>query len=245
MPPEPGVVDARRAGPPFAVGVLAVLGALPVVTALDPMVGVPRWLLVAAVVGLGVGGVSLAAAVGSTLARDVGLQTLDPDRLPGDGLGAYRLPVVAGVVVAFATLSLRALAVALGVDPMPLGWWAGDGALGVLAGVAGAVVTELLVRFGVMTLVVWLAWTYRPAIDRGVTRPGVWAGVLSAALVGALASIPAAVVAGVDPAAVAVAVLVPFVGGVAFGLLYWRYDLAAAVIAHATASLLRTVVAAL
>jgi hypothetical protein len=44
---------------------------------------------------------------------------------------------------------------------------------------------------------------------------------------------------------VVVAAAVPFVGGVAFGLLYWRYDLAAAVIAHTTASLLRAMVVAL
>ncbi|WP_380680508.1 hypothetical protein [Salinigranum sp. GCM10025319] len=244
MAPEPGIVDARRAGPPFAVGVLAVLGTLPVVTTLEPLVGVPRWLLVATLVGVGVGGVGLAAAVGSTLSRDVGLRALDADSLPGTGFGAYRLPVVAGVAVALATLSVHALAVALGVDPAPTDAWAGSDSPGVLAAVAGAVVTELLVRFGVMTFVVWLAWTYRPAIDRGVTRTGVWFGILSAALVGAVAAIPAAVVAGVDPAAVVVAAVVPFVGGVAFGLLYWRYDLVAAVVAHATASLLRAVVAA-
>jgi hypothetical protein len=245
MAPGTRLVHADRAGPPFAVGVLAVLGTLPVVRDADPVTGAPQWLLVMVVIGVGVVAVGASTALGSLLSGDVGLRTLAPDRLPGEGINAYRLPVAAGVGVAVVALGVHAGASTLGVDPGPLDRWAAPDWPGLVASVAGGVVTELVFRYGFMTLVVWTAWTYRPGVDRGVTRASVWAGILAAALLGGCAAIPAAVVDGVDPVVVAVAAVVPLVGGVVFGLLYWRYDLAAAVIAHSVASLLRALAAML
>lgn len=244
MSADPRMVDPRRAGPPFAVGVLAVLGTLPVVTTLNPMAGVPQWLAVVGIIAGGVGVVGLAAVVGAALAPDVGLRALAVDQFP-EGLRAYRLPAAAGVGVGIVTLGLHAAATALGADPVVLEGWAGTDSPGVVASVAVGVITELVFRFGVMTFVVWTAWTYRPAIDRGVTTGSVWTGVVVAAVAGGVASIPAAVAGGGDLLGVAIAVALPAVGGVVFGLLYWRYDLAAAVLAHGVASLLRAVVSLL
>lgn len=240
---EPGLVEPRRAGPPFAVGVLAVLGTLPAVTALEPLAEAPRWLVVVVAITVGIVGVGVAAAVGSVLARDIGFRALATDRLPGTGLRAYRLPAVVGVGVAVVTLGIHAGTVAVGVDPGPPSRWVGDGSFAVVASVASGIVAELVLRFGVMTFVVWTAWTYRPAIDRSVTPTSAWAGVLVAATLGGCMAVPVAIADGVGPAGVAVAAVVPFVGGVVFGLLYWRYDLAAAVVAHVVASLLRALVA--
>jgi hypothetical protein len=243
MAPETTLVDPRRIGPPFAVGVLAVLGTLPVVTTLEPLAGVPRWVVVVAVIGTGVVAVGVAAAIGAMLAGDVGLRAFAPDRFSGDGVGTYRLPAVAGVGVALATVGVHALVAAVGGDPAPPNRWTGDGSLGMVASVAGGVLTELVLRFGFMTLVVWTAWTYRPAVDLGVTRTSAWAGIVAAAALGGCAAAPAAAVGGFDPVTVGVAALVTFGGGVVFGYLYWRYDLAAAAIAHGVAGLLRALVA--
>ena len=242
---ETRLVDAHRVGPPFAVGVLAVLGTLPVITTLEPLAGVPRWLLVVAVIAVGVVGVGAAATLGATLAVDVGLRAFAPDRLPGEGIGAYRLPVGIGVGVALATIGVHAVGSAMGVGVGPINRWMGDGSLGVLASVAGGIVTELVFRYGVMTLVVWTAWTYRPAIDAGVTRASVWTGILAAAALAGCVAVPGMIVDGAGPAVVALAVVVPIGGSVVFGLLYWRYDLAAAVVAHGVASFLRAVIAGL
>lgn len=242
---ETRLLDARRAGPPFAVGVLAVLGTLPVVTAVEPLAGVPRWLVVVAVIAVGVAGVGVTAVVGAALAVDVGLRAFAPERLPGEGIGAYRLPVGVGVGVALATLCVHAVGGAAGVDVGPINRWVVDGSLGVLASVAGGVVTELVFRYGFMTLVVWTAWTYRPAADAGVTRASVWAGILAAAALAGCVAVPGMIAAGGDPAAVALTVGVSVGGSVVFGLLYWRYDLAAAVVAHGVASVLRAVIAGL
>ena len=241
MAPETQVIDRARAGPPFAVGVLAVLGTLPLVVAETPLMALPRWLSLVLALCVGVVAVGLATAVGAMLAPDVGLETLRHTAFPAEGVHLYRLPALAGVGVALFTLGLGALSGA--ESSLSLGS-AGD-SLGVVGVVAGSVLTELLLRFGLMTLVVWLAWTRRPALDRGVTRSGGWSGVLAAALVGSVLTVAVAVVGGAEPVTAFVTGVGPLVGGVVFGLLYWRYDLAAAVVAHGVASLLRAVVVAL
>ena len=241
MEPETRVVGFRRAGAPFAVGTLAVLGTLPGIAAALPL-PVPQWLVVVGVIVVGVVGVGLATTVGAVLAPDVDLRTLAPDRLPGGGVRAYRLPAAVGVGVAVGALGLHTLIVTLGGDPGPglPALWRGESALVVLGRVAGGVLAELVLRFGVMTGVVWTAWTYRPALDHGVTRSAAWTGIVAAAAVGGVALFPLAVVAGTGPSVVGVGFTVG--GGVVFGLLYWRYDLAAAVVAHGVASLVRAVV---
>jgi hypothetical protein len=240
---ETRLVSPQRVGPPFAVGVLAVLGTIPFVTALEPLADVPRWLALVVIIVSGVGGVGLAAFVGAALAPDVGLRTLAPDRLSGDGVRAYRLPALVGVGVTLLTLGLHGVVAVAGGDPALLDRWVDGGSLAVLASVAGGVVTELVLRFGVMTFVVWVAWTTRPATDGGVTRTSVWVGILTAAALGGATAVPAAAVGGIDLLAIGAAAVSPFVGGVLFGYLYWRYDLAAAVVAHAVASLVRALLA--
>lgn len=240
---ETRLVSPQRVGPPFAIGILAVLGTLPLVTALEPLADVPRWLAVFVIIAVGATSVGIAAVVGAALVRDVGLWALAPDRLPGAGIRAYRLPVAVGAGVAVITLGLHGVAAALGSDPALLDRWVDGGSLAVLASVAGGVVTELVLRFGLMTFVVWVAWTARPAVDGGVTRTAAYAGIVVAAVVGGCAAVPVAAIGGSDPLTIAVAAVGPLVGGTVFGYLYWRYDLAAAVVAHAVASLLRSLVA--
>lgn len=241
---ETRLVSPQRVGPPFAVGVLAVLGTIPFVSAVEPLADVPRWLAVFVIIAGGAISVGIATLVGAALVRDVGLWTFAPDRLPGDGVRAYRLPVVVGGGVALVTLGLHGVATTLGSDPALLDRWVDGGSLAVVASVAGGIVTELVLRFGVMTFVVWIAWTTRPAVDGGVTRTSAYAGIVVAAVVGGCATATVAAVGGVDPLASAAAAVGPLVGGTVFGYLYWRYDLAAAIVAHAAASLLRALVAA-
>lgn len=243
MAPQSTVIEAHRVGPPFAVGVLAVLGLLPLVAIVDPLAETPRWLAVAAVVGVGVGSVGLATLVGALLARDVDLQALANPLTKGPRV--YRGAVAVGVGVALVTTATTAVAAALGGDPVRFDVWAGTDPLGLVVSVAASVVTELLLRFGVMTLVVWLAWTTRPAVDRGVPRGAVWAGVLVAATAGGVAAASTAFLVGAPLVELVVAAVTPVGGGVAFGWLYWRADLASAVVAHVVASFLRALVSLL
>ena len=104
----------------------------------------------------------------------------------------------------------------------------------------GGITEELLVRWGVMTLLLWVGWR---VVQRGQGPPGkalVAVVVLFSALLFALGHLPAAqAMAGVLTPQVIAFVLV---GNTAFGLvagwLYARHGLEAALIAHVLAHLL-------
>jgi hypothetical protein len=101
----------------------------------------------------------------------------------------------------------------------------------------GGITEELLLRWGLMTLLVWAAWRF---VQRGQGAPRalyVWAAIgLSALLFGA-GHLPtaAAVVGDLTMEVSAFVVGANTVFGVLFGYLYWRYGLEAAMIAHAFA----------
>ena len=101
----------------------------------------------------------------------------------------------------------------------------------------GGITEELLLRWGVMTLLVWLGWRW---VQRGQGQPGpgvVVAAVVLSALLFALGHLPAAqAIAGALTPSVVAFVLI---GNTAFGLvaggLYARYGLEAAMVAHVLA----------
>ena len=104
----------------------------------------------------------------------------------------------------------------------------------------GGITEELLMRWGVMTLLLWLGWRL---LQRGQGRPGkglVALAVLLSALLFAVGHLPAAqAMAGVLTMPVVAFVLV---GNTVFGLvaggLFARHGLEAAIIAHVLAHLL-------
>ena len=104
----------------------------------------------------------------------------------------------------------------------------------------GGITEELLVRWGVMTLVLWAGWR---VLQRGQGRPAnalVAAAVLSSAMLFALGHLPAAQAMAGEPTAPVVAfVLVSnAVFGLVAGWLFARHGLEAAIIAHMLAHLL-------
>lgn len=98
----------------------------------------------------------------------------------------------------------------------------------------GGIVEELLVRWGLITLVVWLAWRL---LQKGKGKPQVIilviAIILSSVVFG-LGHLPLASALGVDftVAIVSYVVVANSVFGLIAGYLYWRKGLEAAIIAH-------------
>lgn len=261
----PGARSAARRGARrflalFAVGAVGVAASLPVV---EPIV---RDLLgsleeapdlpIAAVVALSLVNpllvVALAVAVGVALAPRVGLRSHLADAADGFGVDrtavarAWPLAVAVGVVVGLALVGLDAAT-------RPLLGAAGE-ALSLLEGrtwvvtfvgvVYGGVAEELMLRWGLTTLLVWLAWRLG---GRGVGRPTAahfWIAIGVAAVVFGLLHLPAvsAEVALTGPV-VARTVALNALGGIAFGWLFWRFSLEAAMVAHAVAHLAMSAVA--
>jgi hypothetical protein len=103
----------------------------------------------------------------------------------------------------------------------------------------GGITEELLVRWGLMTLLLWLAWRLG---QRGRSRPGramVVGAIVVSAIIFALGHLPAAhAMAGALTLPIVAFVLVGnTVFGVMVGALYARFGLEAAVIAHLLAHL--------
>ena len=181
---------------------------------------------------------ALAVALGVWLAPRVGLQAPAVSawlagRPAGPALRAQLLPGIVGGVAGAAWLWVLSRLAPTALQPsdpasaMPL----------VVKLLYGGITEELMVRWGVMTLLLWLGWRL---LQRGQGRPGkglVAAAVLLSAVLFAVGHLPAAqALAGVLTVPVVALVLV---GNTVFGLvagwLFARHGLEAAIIAHVLA----------
>jgi len=198
----------------------------------------PLWVILLAsfaqsalLLGLAVwAGVALAQAVGldapvfkaAVTGRPI-LPVLRPQLLPGFVAG-----VLGGVLLfAVGRFAPVALAKAQKLFALPL----------VARVLYGGFTEELLLRWGFMTTLVWLAWRFLQHRRGAVQARFVWLAVAVSALVFGVGHLPAvAALVGPPDAHVVVFVIgANTLFGLLFGYLYWRYGLESAVIAHAMA----------
>ena len=97
----------------------------------------------------------------------------------------------------------------------------------------GGITEEILMRWGLMSLLVWIAWK---GLKQGVTLPsqGIYQGaIVLAALVFGLLHLPAtAAIVPLTPVVIIRALLLNGIAGIAFGWLFWQSSLEAAMLAH-------------
>lgn len=115
------------------------------------------------------------------------------------------------------------------------------GVLGAL--LYGGITEELLLRWGLMTLLVWIGWRVAQR-GQGLPRPALaWSAIVLAAVLFGLGHLPAtAMLAPLTPLLVTRAILLNGVLGVVFGWLYWRRSLESAMLAHAVFHVCATIV---
>ncbi len=98
----------------------------------------------------------------------------------------------------------------------------------------GGITEELLLRWGIMSLLVWLGWKI---FNRSAGKPApalIWTCNIIAAVLFGLGHLPAlAAIAPLTTVLVLRTVFLNAIGGVAFGWLFWRHSLEAAMTAHA------------
>lgn len=208
----------------------------------------PLWLI--GLAGLLQSGVLLALAVwaGVALARPLGLRApvfeaaatrgrivpeFWPQALPGIITG-----VPAGLLLfAFTRFSPREIAELAGRFDPPL-----------LARVLyGGITEEVLLRWGVMTGMTWLAWRFLQH-RLGVVRPTyMWLAIVLSALVFGLGHLPVAhfLLGGFTPRILFWVISVNASFGVLFGWLFWRRGLESAMVAHAMTHLVNYLAASL
>ncbi|MEO8673881.1 MAG: CPBP family glutamic-type intramembrane protease [Tahibacter sp.] len=184
--------------------------------------------------------VAVAVWAGITLSRPLGLGApVFEAALSGTGVGAALRPqlipaAMVGLVVGAALVLLERIApaelLALGnTYEIPL-------AAKLLY---GRITEETLMRWGLMTVFIWLPWRFlqkRAAPPRLIYVVG---GIVSAAVLFGVAHLPAVAGMGapVTPAIATFVVVGNTVPALLFGYLYWRWGLEAAMIAHALAHL--------
>ncbi len=97
----------------------------------------------------------------------------------------------------------------------------------------GGITEEILMRWGLMSLLVWIAWK---VLKQGITLPsqGIYQGaIVLAALVFGLLHLPAtAAIVPLTPLVIIRAILLNGIAGIAFGWLFWQYSLEAAMLSH-------------
>ena len=100
----------------------------------------------------------------------------------------------------------------------------------------GGVVEELLLRWGVMSLFVWIVWRLSGAAGP-IPAWVVWTGLVASSILFAAGHLPVLSVLLPNPPTWLVTLVVGanFVPGVMFGWLFWRRGLEAAMMAHALA----------
>lgn len=101
----------------------------------------------------------------------------------------------------------------------------------------GGITEELLLRWGLMTVMVWLAWRFAQGGSGSPRTVYVWLAIIASALLFGAGHLPAATVL-IGPLTSSVVLFVVGANtafGLLFGYLFWRYGLEAAMIAHGTA----------
>lgn len=223
----PGVIATSWMALPLLVDASQIavsLQTLQVVSAVQGAVLV----LIAALIGAWLAPrVGLAApAVSAVASRGALLEAFRPQVVPGLVGGAIGGVVILGFY-AFAPESLKALQPD---TPLPL-------AVRLLY---GGITEEVLVRWGLMTVLVWAGWR---VLRRDLQQPStgiIWGAIAISALVFGLSHLPS--VAQSLPALTPYEAAYITVGNALFGLvagyLFWRYGLEAAIIAHLSAHLM-------
>lgn len=98
----------------------------------------------------------------------------------------------------------------------------------------GGITEELLLRWGFMSLLVWLGWKLLCWSSYIPPKSVVWAAIFLSAILFGIGHLPA--MAAMVPLTAIIVIRTIFlnaIGGIVFGWLYWRYSLEAAMVAHA------------
>jgi membrane protease YdiL (CAAX protease family) len=99
----------------------------------------------------------------------------------------------------------------------------------------GGITEELMLRFGLMSVLVFVGWRVTGRPEDGPRAAVVWTAIVLAAVLFGAGHLPAlAQTVELTPALVARTVLLNAIAGVLFGWLYWRRSLESAILAHAS-----------
>ena len=211
-----------------------------------PPVPLPLWMLMMLSMAQSAVLLALAVWVGTALTPAVGLHApafeaivnrspiahaLTPQLVPGLIGGTFGAILIA----AFSLLAPPELAAAQKRFDVPL----------IARVLYGGFTEEILLRWGFMTLLVWVAWRFFQRRAGSPKPMSVWIAITVSALVFGAGHLPAAalLIGRLSPLVVGFVVAANALFGTMAGYLFWRYGLEAAITAHAFAHVLNYVIA--
>lgn len=117
-------------------------------------------------------------------------------------------------------------------------WWKG-----LMASFYGGIFEEILLRFFLMTLLIWLFVKVTGKTDGKIYRIGTWLSIIAVAIIFGIMHLPATMqITSLTPLVVARGIILNGFGGVVFGYLYWKRGLESAIIAHFSTDLVLHVI---
>ena len=185
---------------------------------------------------------AIASWVGSNLSQKVSLtapaaQAFAMGRSVKSALGSQVWPGIVGGVLGATVLIIASLFL-----PQQLANLEGSVELPLVAKVFyGGFTEEILMRWGVMTIIVWGTWALFQKKEGKPNKGIVWFAIIISSLLFAVGHLPAAatfVEASLTNSTIAYILIFNSLFGFVAGFLYWRFGLESAIIAHIVAHLL-------
>jgi hypothetical protein len=180
--------------------------------------------------------------IGNLLAHRVGLRSLVAEKVSNGAPLWPRLrptiPMAFGLGILYSLIALGSDQLMsafdgtdLVVEPTTIAGLFSQLLMGILY---GGITEEILLRWGVMSLLVWIGWR---VFQRGTGQAHpvlVWSAIILAAVLFGVAHLPAmASLVELTPLIIFRTILLNALGGLLFGWLYWRHSLETAMVAHA------------
>jgi membrane protease YdiL (CAAX protease family) len=197
---------------------------------------------------------ALAVAIGLRFAPRLGLRSYTADAVATGAAVWPRLRADAPVAIAVGVAQMAlVLTFELAFRPFMGDAWrrleAGQDLLGspataLIAGLFyGGITEELMVRWGLLSLVAWAAVRIARASADPPPRWALWTAILLAAVLFGAGHLPAtSAIVPLTPVIVTRTIVLNTIAGVVFGWLFWRRSLEAAMIAHASSHVVLFVV---
>jgi hypothetical protein len=230
----------------FGLGLLGVLALIPVImrqlAALPPeLIELPIPVLAALSLLNPLILLAIAVGIGTLLAHRVGLRSLVAEQVrTGTAIWPQlrpAIPMAFGLGLGFMLVTvvldrlIDPFANAEMIGELPA---AGNPFMQLVMGLLyGGITEELLLRWGFMSLLVWLGWRVFQR-GAGVARSAiVWAAIILAAILFGVGHLPAmASVVELTPLIIMRTILLNALGGIVFGWLFWRHNLETAMVCH-------------
>lgn len=107
----------------------------------------------------------------------------------------------------------------------------------------GGVVEEILIRWGLMSLLIWILWKVFQRKKEEPTSGIFWISIMVTSFMFALGHLGATMLAApLTPMILARMFLLNGIGGIVFGWLYWKKGLEIAMVSHATVHITTTII---